>query len=87
MNNAVIHNGNSTYVRIDDWYIGIHVVSNTELVIYADHNHGKVTDDHADTEDDNQWGKLLRVDSPRRKWFPSPNRRTMRNRVHVEVRD
>lgn len=81
MNNSVIQNGDHTFIRIDEWYIGIHIVNEHEIVIFADHNAGKVVEDVAHTEDEYQWGKTLYVESKR--WFRPRGRRTLFNRVRV----
>ena len=85
MNNSVVQKNNVTYLHIGDWYIGVHLINNGELVIFADHDQGKVHEYEIATEDDNQWGKILRVDLPRQLWDVSRQRNTLRSRVRVEV--
>jgi len=80
VNNSVIHSNNTTYIRIDNWWIGIHLVNDYSIVIYVDNDLGTVIDEEAETEDSRQWGRVLRVAS--RGLFPR-GKNTLFNRMRV----
>ena len=82
MNNSVIQSGNSTFVRIDNWWIGIHLVNETSIAIYVDNDLGTVIDEETQTEDSRQWGRLLRIAS--RGLLPR-SKNTLFNRIRVSA--
>jgi hypothetical protein len=87
MNNNIIQKNDTTYMHIDDWYIGVHLDRNGDLMIFLDHEDGKVVDyNEVIAEDDYQWGKAFHVVRATRPADPLPLRRTLlRSRVRVEV--
>jgi hypothetical protein len=74
-------------MHIDDWYIGVHLDRNGDLMVFIDHEDGKVVEyNEVIAEDDTQWGQGFHVVRATRPTNPPTPRTTMlRSRVHVEV--
>lgn len=86
MNNSVIQQNDVTYLHIDDWYVGIHLDRNGDLLLFLDHEDGKVVDyNESIAEDEFQWGKAFYVSKPHRPADPLPIRKTLRHKIRVEV--
>ena len=86
MNNNITQTDGKSYINIDDWYIGIHLDINGDLLVFIDHKDGKVVDyNEVITEDEFQWGKAFYVSKTHRPANPLPIRKTLRNTIKVEV--
>lgn len=84
-NNSVVQQDGTTYIHVNDWYIGIHTDGKGDLLVFLDHENGKVVEyNEVIVEDEFQWGKAFHAtSSPRR--TPLPRMRTLRGTVKVEV--
>jgi hypothetical protein len=86
MNNSVVQENGRTYLHIDDWYIGVHLDRNGDLMLFIDHQDGKVVDyNEVIAEDEFQWGKAFYVSRTRLQVDHLPQRKTLRNKIRVEV--
>lgn len=64
MNNSIVQHDGRSYIHIGNWYIGIHVNGNNDLLLFIDNEDGKVVEYDMDiAEDDDQWGKAFHVDT------------------------
>ena len=86
MKNSVIQENGRTYLHIDDWYLGIHLDRNGDILVFIDHEDGKVVDyNEVIAEDEFQWGKAFYVSRTNRPADHLPLRKTLRSKVRVEV--
>lgn len=86
MNNSVIQQNGTTYLHMGDWYVGIHIDRHGDLLVFIDHEDGKVVEyNEVIAEDEFQWGKSFYVSKAHRPADPLPLRKTLHSKVRVEV--
>ena len=65
MNNNIVQRDGTSYLHMDDWYVGIHIDHAGNLLLFIDHEQGKVVEyEDVVAEDDMQWGKAFHVSPP-----------------------
>ena len=87
MNNNIVQRDGTTYIHMGDWYVGVHIDHTGDLLLFIDHEQGKVVEyEDVVAEDDMQWGKAFHVSPPvRLSRAPLPSLHTLHSKVKVEV--